>query len=141
MRVFSCWIVLAGLVLASCGGKVVLDSSSGVGGFGTGTGSATGSSGTGITGGFGASGVAGGSPGGGPCVSTCAEALAQGGVPCGGMELTNYESLQKCAGCTDTGNCPGVCGASLCSSVAGSSDCTSCLQTNCMPETHACLTE
>jgi hypothetical protein len=142
MRVFWSWMVPAAFVVVSCGGKVVLDASAGAGGFGTGTGTGTGLGGLGSVVGAGAAGAIGAAGGvgtGGDCVPTCAQALAQGGVPCdNGNAPGNYASLQKCAGCSDTGNCEGVCGSTLCGSIASSAECTTCLSTSCEMEFVAC---
>ncbi len=140
MRVFWSWMVPAAFVIVSCGGKVVLDGSSGVGGSGTGT-STGGMGGVGSVigaGAAGAIGAAGGVGTGGDCVATCAQALAQGGVPCNGTAAGNYQSLQLCAGCSDTGNCEGVCGATLCGALASSAACTMCVATSCEMEYVAC---
>jgi hypothetical protein len=146
MKVFVAWAVPAAFVLAACGGKVVLDGASGTGVGGAGVGGA-GVGGAGVGGGFsgGGAGFAGGSvgtsgTGGGTtdCVPTCAEALANGGMPCGGNAASNYQSLLVCAGCSDTGNCEGVCGASLCESLGSSSGCTGCLQAGCATELFDC---
>ena len=159
MRVFLSWMVPAVLVIASCGGKVVLDKSSGRRrrlrrGHGRQwvrrlrgqrvrrlrgqrvrrlRGQRAPSA-------FGGSSAFTGTGAGGDCVPTCAQAVAEGGVPCGagGSALADYNSLQKCAGCSDTGNCEGICGASLCESGPSSGDCTSCLQTSCAAELFTC---
>jgi hypothetical protein len=137
MRIFAAWTVTVALTLGACGGNVVVDGS-GVGAGNAGVGaSGAGGAGSGASGmGMGAQGVAGsGNPG---CAPTCAAALANGGVPCGGTALTDYQTLQSCAGCSDVGNCEGVCGGTLCDNGPATAACSSCVQSSCAAETFAC---
>jgi hypothetical protein len=147
MRTLVAWTVTGALTLAACGGNVVVDGNSGgTGALGAGGVSPTSGGGMGMGGftdvGVGPGGFAGSDVGTGGCggVQSCNDALLSGDMQCNqdSEAVADYDSLQTCAGCTDTGNCEGVCGVTLCQGVAVDETCLSCLQTGCAAELFAC---
>jgi hypothetical protein len=124
----------AALVTAACGGKVVVDLT-GNGGSTSTTSSGTGGTSVNVTA---VTGTAASSTGGVGCVSTCAQALAQGGAVCStnGLASMNYTALYTC-GC-GASVCAAACNFSLCTGTPLDMECAGCLGGACAEAFKSC---
>jgi hypothetical protein len=130
-------MVTAAVVLAACGGNVVVDSATGTGGTGGATPTTSSVIATTTTGVTTTSTTVTVSSSGGPCVSTCSQAINQANVaPCGGPALSLYDTVLSCA-CT--GSCQISCTYNVCLHQAVSASCAMCLAANCVGNYQICL--